>query len=83
MAEKVIIFTTPTCGECKAAKGFLAKLGVAFEEVDVSKDGKARYRVRKLTGRTRTPVFMIGDHVIDGFNPERLKMFLNQSIKMP
>ncbi|MCH9036259.1 MAG: hypothetical protein IH860_02930 [Chloroflexi bacterium] len=43
-----------------------------FTEVDVSRDGKARYRIKKLTGRARTPVFIIGGYVVSDFNRHRL-----------
>lgn len=79
MAEEVTIFTTPTCRECKAAKRFLSDLGIPFKEIDISKDGKARYRVKKITGRTRTPVLVVGGKVIDGFDPARLKPLLHPS----
>ena len=77
MAEEITIFTTPTCRECKAAKSFLSDMGVAFQEIDISKDGKARYRVKKMTGRTRTPVLVVDGKVIDGFDPVRLKPLLH------
>ena len=45
---RVIIFTTPTCTYCNAAKHYLRQHGVKFREVDVSRDqAAARDKVRR------------------------------------
>ena len=64
---------------CRAARSFLAEKGITYKEVDVSKDGKARYRVKKLTGRTRTPVFLVGEVVVPGFDRAKLEALLGLS----
>ncbi|MFO3797738.1 MAG: glutaredoxin family protein, partial [Anaerolineales bacterium] len=38
---RVIIFTTPTCQFCNAAKRYLRERGIKFKEVDVSRDPAA------------------------------------------
>ena len=35
MAKKIVVYTTPWCGDCKAAKRFLGERGIAYEEVDI------------------------------------------------
>jgi len=54
----------------------LAEHGITHQEIDVSKDGRARYRVKRLTGRTRTPVFLVGEEVVAGFDRARLERLL-------
>ena len=47
---KIILYTTPYCGYCRAAKHLLAKKGAAFTEIDVSCDLALRaghYRSRQ------------------------------------
>ena len=37
MAKKIVIYTTPWCGDCKAAKRFLGERGIAYEEIDIER----------------------------------------------
>ena len=41
MAKKIVIYTTPWCGDCTAAKRFLAERGIAYEEVDIEQRPEA------------------------------------------
>ena len=64
MAE-VEIYTTPTCPYCHAAKRLLDGKGVAFREIDVSRDPALREAMTKrANGRRTVPqVFIGGRHV--------------------
>ena len=44
MTKPVTVYTTPICPYCARAKSLLAKKGVAYQEVDVMMDDKARER---------------------------------------
>ncbi|MGB6440891.1 MAG: glutaredoxin domain-containing protein, partial [Methyloceanibacter sp.] len=35
---RIVLYTTPYCGYCRAAKHLLNKKSVAFTEIDVSED---------------------------------------------
>jgi len=61
----VEIYTTPTCGYCAAAKRLLSRKGVAFTEIDVSRDPAARATMmqRSNGGRTVPQIFIGGRHV--------------------
>ncbi|MEE9199710.1 MAG: glutaredoxin family protein [Dehalococcoidia bacterium] len=61
---------------CRSARSYLENRGVPFLDVNIARDGKARYRVKKLTGRTRTPVFVIDGYVVTDFNPVRIDALL-------
>lgn len=61
---------------CRAARAWLAEHAITHREVNVAADGKARYLIRKLTGRTRTPVFVVGDEVVADFDEARLRQLL-------
>jgi glutaredoxin 3 len=67
----VRMYTTRTCAYCFAAKRLLAKKGVAFVEVDVSKDTAKRAWLVAATGRRTVPQIFIGDEPIGGY--EELK----------
>jgi len=66
MAE-VRIYTTPTCGYCHAALALLRAKGIAFEQIDVSRDPAMRRRLVELTGVTTVPQIFIDGRPIGGF----------------
>jgi glutaredoxin 3 len=67
MTNKVTIYTTSLCGYCHSAKALLRKKGVAFDEIDVSGDRKAREAlVEKAAGRTTVPQIWIGETHVGG-----------------
>jgi glutaredoxin 3 len=60
----VVVYTTPFCPYCVAAKALLREKGVAFREIDVSRDGALREDLVARTGRRTVPqVFVGGTHV--------------------
>lgn len=62
---RVEIYTTPLCGYCHAAKRLLTQKGVAFEEIDVSRDPSLRaVMMDRADGRHTVPqIFIDGQHV--------------------
>ncbi|HWY60876.1 MAG TPA: glutaredoxin 3 [Rhizomicrobium sp.] len=65
--KQVTIYTTPFCSYCARAKTLLARKGVAFEEVDVMMDNKARGKMLDKSGGARTvPQIFIGDAHVGG-----------------
>ncbi len=74
---KVIIFTTPTCSFCNAAKRYLREKKVPFKEVDVSKDMVAfRDMQRRTGGNTGVPVILINNKPIIGFDKAQIDRML-------
>lgn len=61
----VEIYTTQTCGYCMAAKALLRKKGVAFTEIDVSRDPELRMAMTRRAGGSRTvpQIFIDNRHV--------------------
>ena len=62
---KTILYTTPYCGYCRAAKHLLTKKGAAFTEIDVSGDlGLRQEMIDRAYGRRTVPqIFINGTHV--------------------
>ena len=57
----VEIYTTRYCPYCSAAKALLQRKGVAYSEIDVSRDWEARQEmVQKANGRMTVPQIFIG-----------------------
>jgi glutaredoxin 3 len=63
--KPVEIYTTPLCGYCHAAKRLLTQKGVAFTEIDVSRDAELRATMtqRSHGGRTVPQIFVGETHV--------------------
>jgi glutaredoxin-like YruB-family protein len=72
----VKIYTTPTCGYCHQAKGFLSERGVNYTEHDVSRDRAAAEELVRLSGQMGVPVIVIDSEVIIGFNRARVQQLL-------
>jgi glutaredoxin 3 len=61
----VVIYTTPTCPYCIAARRLLTQKGAAFEEISVAGDWEDRARMSELAGgRSTVPqIFVDGRHI--------------------
>ncbi|MGB0057886.1 MAG: glutaredoxin 3 [Methyloceanibacter sp.] len=62
---RIVLYTTPFCGYCRAAKHLLNKKSVAFTEIDVSEDMGLRQEMisRAFGQRTVPQIFINGTHV--------------------
>ncbi len=67
MAE-VRIYTTTYCGYCNAAKALLTKKGVAFDEIDCSRDPATRTWLVEETGMRTVPQIFIRGVPVGGFD---------------
>lgn len=58
---KVEIYTTPSCPYCHAAKRLLDRKGVAYSEIDVSRDpGLRQAMTARANGRRTVPQIFVG-----------------------
>jgi glutaredoxin 3 len=65
---RVKIYGTKYCGFCVAAKDLLERLGIPYEDIDVTGDRKARLALTEMAGGRRTvPVVLIDGEVIGGY----------------
>lgn len=74
---KVIIFTTPTCSFCNAAKRYFREKNIRFTEVDVSRDQKAAMDMYRRTGQMGVPVILINNRPIVGFDVNKINQYLS------
>lgn len=64
---RIVVYTTPFCPYCLAAKRLLAAKGAAFEEIDVSSDPQLRAEMTQRAGGRRTvPQIFIDDTHVGG-----------------
>ncbi len=72
----VTIYTTKTCGYCKATKALLTEHKVAYKEIDVGTDRVKAREMIEMSGQMGVPVTVIGEEknqqVIIGFDKEAL-----------
>jgi glutaredoxin len=76
MQPEVVIYTTPTCQYCPAAKRWLNDHHVAYTEYDVSRDPVRATEMYRLTGQGAVPVIRVGGQVMVGFDPLQLAKLL-------
>ena len=62
---RILLYTTPLCGYCRAAKRLLADKVLDFEEIDVAFDDDRRAEMldRARGQRTVPQIFIHGHHV--------------------
>jgi len=64
----VKIYSTPTCPYCVMVKDYFKKLGVEYQDFDVSIDEKAREELVAKSHQMGVPVIDIDGAIIVGFN---------------
>ena len=73
----LIMYCTPWCSTCRQARAYLAQNGIAYTEIDISKDRAAAAKVRGwANGNETTPTFDINGTIIVDFDQTRLKAAL-------
>ena len=72
MQPEVVIYSTPTCTYCGAAKRWFKEHGVAYTEHDVTRDPARASEMYRLTGQNAVPVIRVGGQVMVGFDPLQL-----------
>lgn len=76
MAKSVKIYTTPACVFCKMTKDFFEKNSIAYEELNVASDAKAREEMISKSGQFGVPVTDIDGTLVIGFDQARLSELL-------
>lgn len=73
---RVIIFSTPTCGFCNAAKNYMRSKGIQFRDVDVTRDQSAARDMVRRSGQMGVPVIDIGGKIVVGFDRPQIDRLL-------
>ena len=63
----VVVYLTPWCPYCHAAKRLLHARGIAFESVDVSGNHEARVWLRQQSGQHTVPQIFIHGTSVGGY----------------
>lgn len=68
----VIVYSTPTCPYCQAAKRYLAAKNVPFQDIDVSRNRAAALEMIRKSRQQGVPVLDINGEIIVGFDRPRI-----------
>ncbi len=73
----IIIYTTKTCGYCRATKALLNDYGAAYTEIDVGADRDKAREMIELSGQMGVPVVVIGKEIVIGYDERKMKALLS------
>ena len=74
--SKVIIYSAVWCGFCHAAKDYLDKIGVNYDEKDIEKEPGAAQEAVTKSGQRGIPVIDIEGDIILGFDRPKIDQAL-------
>ena len=80
ISQRVRMYTTSSCGDCRRAKRLLDSWHVPYEEINIEETpGAAEFVVQANQGRRSVPTFHVADRVFScsPFDPETLARELN------
>lgn len=67
--KKITLYSTRTCGFCRAAKNLLDDKGISYIEIDISSDPELRGQMMtKANGSRTVPQIFINDAHLGGFS---------------
>lgn len=78
--KKVIVYSTPTCPYCVYAKEYFTEKGIAYSDIDVSRDQVAAQEMIRKSGQMGVPVIDIGGNIVVGFQPEVFAKLLSAHV---
>jgi glutaredoxin-like YruB-family protein len=76
MNKEVIIYSTPTCHFCHAAKDFFDANNVEYTDINVAGDPVKINELVEKSGQRGVPVILIDGEVVVGYNEDVLREML-------
>jgi glutaredoxin len=79
----VTLYVTRGCGYCRKARSLLERMNVKFEEKDIEKDQSALMEMMRYVEDAGiqvvgVPVLRIGNRMVVGYNPQRIKSLVSK-----
>ena len=74
--QEVVMYSVPNCGYCRQARQYFAGHGIDYVEYNINKSSRRMKEFRRL-GWRGTPLIIIDDKKIQGFNPRAIEAALN------
>lgn len=69
-----ILYTKPHCTQCESTKTLMKKLGILYQEVDLSRDSGAFEKVKEM-GFKQAPVIVTPIGAWSGYQPEMIEQY--------
>lgn len=66
--QNTVMYTTPLCPYCRAAKKLLDDKGAPYTEIDVMMNGAKKREMMERSGRRTVPQIWIGETHVGGFD---------------
>jgi len=66
--DRIVMYASPFCGYCAAAKRLLAGKGVEYTEIDVVAEPEQRAVMMERSGRRTVPQIFIGEKHVGGYD---------------
>ena len=76
MADKITVYSTPTCPYCVRAKQFFKDSNVAFDDINVAVDHEKAQEMVTKSGQMGVPVIDVDGEIIIGFDKAKLQSLL-------
>jgi len=73
---KVEVFSQPTCPACNQLKEYLKQKGVTYEDHDITADPNALDELLRVHKVRVTPLVIVDDRKLVGFDPVELERLL-------
>ncbi|KPK66433.1 MAG: hypothetical protein AMK73_00040 [Planctomycetes bacterium SM23_32] len=74
--RSVVVYSGPGCPACGQLKTYLRRHGVAFREVDISRDPHAAEKIARRSGQMAVPQTDINGRLVVGFDRATLDRLL-------
>jgi len=78
--SEVIIYSVPTCLDCRIAKKYFEKHDIVYREIDISTNREAAQEMIDKSGQMNTPVIIIRkdgkEEVFTNFNKAKIDELL-------
>ncbi|MBZ5504146.1 MAG: glutaredoxin family protein [Acidobacteriia bacterium] len=66
---KLIVYTSPWCGDCRVAKRWLDQNKVTYQEINIEETPEAAEEVFRQTGKRAIPQFVIDGTWVQPYSP--------------
>ncbi|MCD6415117.1 MAG: thioredoxin family protein [Planctomycetes bacterium] len=74
--RRVVVYSGPGCPACGRLKTYLRRHGVAFRDVDISRDARAARQIARRSGQMAVPQTDINGRLVVGFDRVKLDTLL-------
>jgi mycoredoxin len=77
-SSKVVMFGTDWCPYCAQVRTLFKRLGVDYVELDLDRDQRAKEFARQYLKPVVTPIVVIGNRVLKGYNEAEITSALHE-----